>query len=375
MLNDSKIHSESFDYFFNRANVFFLVLTKTGRIVAANKYARTMTGRPLADEQIKDLIIDFKNSFDLAALVSGKDEEHLFNITGHSGLPQSLFFSFREVSDHILALGRLDVDELETMRREILTLNQELGAMTRELHQKNAKLKTMNAEKNKFMGMAAHDLRKPIGLIISYSEFLLDEAAKALNAEHRDFLDTINRSSEFMKQLVDDFLDVSAIEAGRFELNLQRASIRDAMDRSLELNDHQASKKGVELRVRFDEDLPLLHMDSSKIEQAITNLVSNAIEHSNPGSRVEITTSCNGESVQIVVRDHGPGLPADQQHKLFKPFEKTTVRKTGGEKSTGLGMVIIRKIVETHGGRIWVHSQEGEGTAIGFSLPLHVEVT
>lgn len=373
ILNDDRMLIESFGYLFEKANVFCLVFSEDGVIAAANTYAMKFTGRELVGDSFKDVVIDFHDKLNLKDLAAGTRQEQLLNIDGATGLPQSFHFTFREVGDRILALGRLDAEELERMRKEVVILNQELTNLTRELHRKNAQLKKLNEEKNHFLGMAAHDLRKPIGLIISYSEFLLDEAKEALSSEHIGFLNTINGSCTFMKRLVDDFLDISAIEAGRFELDIQKASIMEVLARSLELNDLQAMRKEVELVIDTDDALPRFLMDAPKIEQAITNLVSNAIEHSDPKSRVFISLIENSDTVTFQVRDEGPGIPDDERDKLFKPFEKTRIKKTGGEKSTGLGMVIIRKIVEAHGGSIWLDSRLNEGTTIAFSLPIDRE--
>jgi signal transduction histidine kinase len=173
-----------------------------------------------------------------------------------------------------------------------------------------------------------------------------------------------------MKRLVDDFLDVSAIEAGKLELELRSASLRDALEYALTLNDIQAGKKGIELRVRCEDGLPSVSMDASKIEQVITNLVSNAIEHTSPDSPVIIALTSDRQSVVFSVEDRGRGIPPEERDGIFEPFATSAARKTGGERGTGLGLLISRKIIEAHGGQIWLDSEPGNGTRIHFSLPL-----
>lgn len=370
MTEDSDIHSETFEYLSKQAPILFFILSKQGLIVEANAYADRMTGRVLSGERFQDVVVDFTGKFDLSALTSDPSKERLIHIGNASGILQSFYFTFKPASDHILAFGRLDAEELEALRKDVLSLNQELNNLMRELHQKNAQLKRLNEEKNRFLGMAAHDLRKPIGLIITYSDFLIEEAESVLDSEQIGFLNTINASCTFMKRLVDDFLDVSAIEAGRFEVDLQPASMVDVLLHSLKLNNLQAVKKGIVLQVHGDEDLPRIVMDAPKIEQAITNLVSNAIEHTNSDSQVFIALSCDRQFMTFSVKDQGPGIPLEDREKLFKPFGKTSVKKTGGEKSTGLGMLITRKIIEAHAGQIWVDSQLGMGTTVSFKIPL-----
>jgi len=370
MLTQQEILTESFVYFCKQAPVLFFCLSKNALIRDANEYAKRITGRRLIGENFRDLVVDFTGQLNLDALIRSPQKEQLIHITSAAMVPQSYFFTFKQIADDILAFGRLDTDEIESMRKSVLKLNQELNNLTRELHKKNAQLKRLNAEKNRFLGMAAHDLRKPIGLVMSYSEFLIDEASEVLNVEHQGFLNTINSSCTFMKRLVDDFLDVSAIEAGKFDLDLQPASILNVLEQSLELNNLQAAKKAIELEIRCDENFPLTPLDASKIEQVITNLVSNAIEHTPSQTKVIITLSHDKQWIFFSVQDAGPGIPADEMEKIFKPFEKTSVKKTGGEKSTGLGMLISRKVIETHGGHIWVESPPNKGAIIRFKIPI-----
>jgi len=368
MIENTKILRKIRDYMAQTAPVLFLLLSKQGHILDANQFAKTIAPTSLSTARFDELVLNFSNAFKLENVISDAGSEHLLSINTASGMPESFYFSFVPAENHVLVFGRLDTDEIESMRKEVLSLNQELNNLTRQLHQKNAQLERLNREKNQFLGMAAHDLRKPIGLVMSYSEFLLDEA-HTLDPEQMQFLRTINASSAFMKRLVDDFLDVSAIEAGKFDLDPARDSLFKVLEQSLELNHLQAMKKGVDLEVRCDENIPLILMDASKIEQVITNLVSNAIEHTPPATRVTITLATDAQWICFSVQDEGKGIPADEMGKIFKPFEKTRAKKTGGEKSTGLGMLISRKIIEAHKGQIWVESPPGRGAAFHFTLP------
>ncbi len=364
------IEQTTYDYVKDYSQFLFFVLANDGQILDANKFAEAMTGCRPGQKKFQDLIVDFHDSFHLESLKNDPSKNHLLNMKMDSGLPQSFYFHFEPMGSTVLAFGRLDAEGLETMRKEMLGLNQELNNMTRLLHKKNAQLKQLNLEKNQFLGMAAHDLRKPIGLILTYSEFLMEESADRLNNEQKDFLNTIQASSMFMKKLVDDFLDVSAIEAGKFSLDLQPVNMIKLLEQSLKPSRLQAAKKEVELLIQIGEYIPPVTIDSSKIEQAVMNLVSNAIEHSQPGSSVIIRLSHDPGSIVFSVRDQGPGIPPEEMGKLFKPFGKTTVKKTSGEKSTGLGLVITRKILLAHNGDLSVDSEVGKGTTVTFKLPL-----
>ena len=361
---------ETWEYVNDHSQILFFVLAPDGRIFEANRFAESMTQCRPGQERFQDLIVDFRGAFSLKRLIKESSVDHLLNIKMKSGLPQSFYFRFMTKTHFILAFGRLDAEELEYMRKEMLNMNQELNNMTRTLQKINTQLRQLNLEKNQFLGMAAHDLRKPIGLILTYSEFLLEEISICMNTEQRDFLNTIQNSSLFMKKLVDDFLDVAAIEAGVFDLDLKPADVINVLEKSLKPNRLQAAKKEIELRVIPPKACPQISLDASKIEQALTNLVSNAIEHSNPGSTVIINLFLDPQHLVCEVKDQGSGIFPEDMDKLFKPFKKTKAEKTSGEKSTGLGLVIARKIIMAHRGEIRVHSQPGLGTTIRFTLPL-----
>ena len=152
-------------------------------------------------------------------------------------------------------------------------------------------------------------------------------------------------------------------------MDLQPASIDSVLAESLKLTNLAAAKKGIELQVQVEKKIPRVLIDAYKIEQVITNLVSNAIEHTDPADQVHINLSCNEKWIVFSVHDSGPGIAHEEMHKLFKPFSKAGKKTTPGEKSTGLGLLISRKIIEAHEGEIGIDSQLGKGTKIHFKLP------
>ncbi len=252
---------------------------------------------------------------------------------------------------------------------EVSRLNNELVAMQRELAKKNAELERLNALKNQFLGMAAHDLRNPLHLIMAFSDILLEDAAAVLSAEQSEYLRHVIAASEFMRRLIDDFLSVAIIESGHFHLNLDVVALPDIVEQVMMLVGVKARKKDIEIVVTQDPALPRLIMDGQKIQQVLINLLSNAIEHSYPGSSVALRTRRMDAAVVIEVEDHGVGIAADDVSRLFDPFERKRSSKTGGEKSTGLGLTISRQVVTGHGGKIWLESEIGQGTTFFVSIP------
>ncbi len=251
---------------------------------------------------------------------------------------------------------------------EISRLNNDLMETQRELLRKNAELQRLNEQKNRLLGMAAHDLRNPLHVIYAFSELLMDEG-DALDADLLEMVAVMRDSSAFMTRLVNDLLDVAKIESGELHLEREEVDLVELVERSVHLNRVLAGRK--EIRLEFQPvPLPKLRLDPNKIAQVFNNLFSNAIKFSYPGSRVQVTLEKREGEVIVSVVDEGQGIPEEDFEKLFKPYAKASVRSTDGEGSTGLGLVIVRKIVEGHGGEIWVESEVGEGSTFHVALPI-----
>ncbi|MGD8491788.1 MAG: HAMP domain-containing sensor histidine kinase [Anaerolineae bacterium] len=253
---------------------------------------------------------------------------------------------------------------------ELSRLNNELVNLQRELTKRNIELERLNRLKNQFVGTAAHDLRSPLSIIWSYSDFLLRDLSDLLSEQHLEFLSIIQSSSEFMLNMVDELLDLTAIESGNLNLALQPTDLAALVDHNVKLNSVLAEQKQMQLTFRNEADLAPLVLDPDKIEQVLNNLVSNAIKFSYPGGPVEVRLYEQGGEAVISVRDEGQGIPQDELEQLFQWFGKTSVRGTQGESSSGLGLAIARRIVAGHQGRIWVDSEEGHGSTFYLALPL-----
>jgi signal transduction histidine kinase len=252
------------------------------------------------------------------------------------------------------------------------SLNNELVAMQRELTRKNAELERLNEQKNQFLGMAAHDLRNPLHAILSYSDFLLEDAGDVLSEEEIEFLSIIQSSTKFMAALVNDLLDVAKIESGKLDLSMRPTDLSALVEDNVALNRPLARNKHIELALSVEE-LPSIRVDPRKIEQVLNNLISNAMKYSPSGTTVDVRLYQADGQALFEVEDRGEGIPEGERDTLFKPFGTTSVRGTAGEKSTGLGLVIVKRIVEGHGGEINVESELGEGSTFTVLLPLESE--
>ncbi len=234
-----------------------------------------------------------------------------------------------------------------------------------------AQLSKANAAKNRFLGMAAHDLRNPLASIRGLAEFLRDGVAGPMNADQLDLVQTIHGASQAMLDMVNELLDVATIESGELKLHVEKHNLGDLVAKSVTLTNMEAVKKSTHV-VFEPSPSPIVPMiDPAKMKQVVDNLLSNAVKYSPPGSTVTIivkddpaTNACT-----LAVRDQGPGIPDSERDKLFKDFGRLSVKPTGGEKSIGLGLAICRKIVEAHHGTVCAENLPGLGCEFRVTLP------
>lgn len=230
------------------------------------------------------------------------------------------------------------------------------------------KMAALNELKNRFLGMAAHDLRNPLGGISGLAALLAEDAPE-MTALHRKYVEAIHEASTMMLDLVNDLLDISVIESGRLELHPELAELGDLVAARVLFYQPIAEKKRIQV-IHQPVPAPKTRFDMARIAQVIDNLLTNAIKFSPPDTTVVVTCKAQGNEVVVAVRDQGPGLSAKDQERLFGAFQKLSARPTGGETSTGLGLSIARKVIDAHGGRIWAESQPGAGARFCFSLPV-----
>jgi two-component system sensor histidine kinase/response regulator len=229
-------------------------------------------------------------------------------------------------------------------------------------------LKELNDLKNRFLGIAAHDLRNPLVSIRGFSEIMLEGETGPLTDDQREFLTIINSASQSMLALVNDLLDVSVIESGKLDLRKTVQSLGTLILDRIRLQEIPARQKNISIRPELD-DVPDFPFDSERMAQVVDNLVSNAVKFSPPGSEILVRMGQDGDDVRCAVVDHGPGVSPEDRTKLFGAFQRLSARPTGGEKSTGLGLSIVKKIVEAHDGVIDVISEPGTGSEFYFSIP------
>lgn len=247
--------------------------------------------------------------------------------------------------------------------------NKELEQAYQKLILSNNELQRLNEQKNFFLGMAAHDLRNPLTAIQGYSDLLLERADITKDADAKRMLERINSSSNFMLHLVNELLDLSAIESGKVKLNLKDVNLHALIEECIALNTLQAQKKHINISYSSSRR-PEVKCDPEKLEQVINNLITNAIKYSNQNTEVKVSLSQSDSEAIISVKDQGVGIAPDEIKKLFTPFTKTSSCSTGGEKSTGLGLAIAKRIIDEQKGDIHVESELGKGSSFIVKLPV-----
>jgi PAS domain S-box-containing protein len=229
------------------------------------------------------------------------------------------------------------------------------------------RLKELDELKNKFLGMAAHDLRNPLVSIRGLSELLLDKNNKFSDEEVKELIETMHDASKHMFDLVNDLLDTSVIESGKLELELETCSLKKLAFKRVHAHELLAENKKMKIHHSL-EDIPEFYLDPNRVIQIIDNLLTNAIKFSNPGSNIFVSLKKISAGIKFCVRDEGPGISDSDQEKLFEDFQKLSARPTGGESSTGLGLAIVKKMVEAHSGAMCVESRLGVGSTFSFTL-------
>jgi two-component system, sensor histidine kinase and response regulator len=217
-----------------------------------------------------------------------------------------------------------------------------------------AQLSNANAAKNKLVGMAAHDLRNPLASIRGIAEFMLDGTVGPMSADQLELIGMIHQASQGMVTLVNDLLDTATIEVGELKIDPTEVKLAEIIDKSVAFHALESSRKRTLIHFTPPATaLAPLTLDASKIRQVVDNLISNAVKYSPPGSTITVSLRpAPGGAQSIGVLDQGPGIPEGERDKLFQDFGRLSVRPTGGEKSTGLGLAICRKIVDAHRGTI-----------------------
>jgi signal transduction histidine kinase len=244
----------------------------------------------------------------------------------------------------------------------------ELATALTELDEKSRELEAASRHKSEFLANMSHELRTPLNAIIGFSQVLNEKLFGEVNEKQAEYLEDILTSANHLLALINDILDLSKVEAGQVELSVAPFSLREALERGIVMVRERASNDSVEVALSETPGIDLVSGDERRIRQVIFNLLSNAVKFTPAGGSVDVqATQVNGE-VRVSVADTGPGIAPEDHERIFEEFQQTEAG-VGQREGTGLGLALSKRLVELHGGRIWVDSALGQGSTFVFTLP------
>lgn len=267
-------------------------------------------------------------------------------------------------------LLRRRLSEVEaSFLRTVNDAQAEILAMNEALAQANAQLQEVDRMKDAFLSMITHELRTPLTVISGITEMLSEGIYGALGDEQFKQIAQLSEQAARLRQLVNDLLDLSKMEAGMMKLRCEWLPPRVLAEAVIEQLQPLAQQAGVELAHNVGYDLPEIECDGQRIEQVLTNLLSNALKFTPRGGQVQLSAQLTAEALQFCVTDTGCGIAPEAQRYIFDKFFQVHSHARAQAKGTGLGLAIVKHLVELHGGQVSVRSEPGAGSQFCFRLP------
>jgi signal transduction histidine kinase len=262
------------------------------------------------------------------------------------------------------------IDLLKTFASQSVLAIQNAHLFT-EIDEKSRQLEIASQHKSQFLANMSHELRTPLNAILGYTELILDNIYGDTPEKMREVLERLQANGKHLLGLINDVLDLSKIEAGQLTLSLADYSLKDMVHTVFTGVESLATGKKLTLTTEVAPNLPTGHGDERRLAQVLLNLVGNAIKFTDKGEVAIKAITANG-SFTVTVRDTGPGIVAADQNKIFEEFKQADNSATKRKGGTGLGLSIAKRIIEMHGGRIWVESEVGKGSTFAFTIPVQV---
>ncbi len=243
----------------------------------------------------------------------------------------------------------------------------QLAGANRELASRNEELAHSSRMKSEFLARISHEFRTPLNAIVGFSDVLAEEPDGPLNESYREYIQHVRQGAHHLLDLVNDVLDLSRIEAGRIELRYEEFAAGDALSEALGATSALAEIKQIRVEAAVDRDIRV-YADRTRFKQILYNLLSNALKFTLEQGSVKVTVARDNGEVRIEVADTGVGIPLEEQTAIFREFHQVAPG-AGGREGAGLGLAITKRLVELHGGRIWVESEPGHGSRFFFTVP------
>jgi signal transduction histidine kinase len=275
--------------------------------------------------------------------------------------------------DHHLEVLRVFAEHIAAVidRAEVL---ERMGRRARELEADNVKLSDLNRMKDVFLGTASHELKTPLTSVIAYAELLDDHEGKLSRDQGREFVGRLRAEAQRLLGLIEDILDLSRLESGKFALKPRQLDIGEVVRGAIETTRPMGQKYGVVVKSELPDDLPMLTVDEVKVRQVLVNLIVNAIKFSPRDSPVLLAARVDGTYIRVEVTDRGPGIAPDTATHIFELFGQNVPEDADARGGLGIGLHLVKRITELHGGHVGVNSRPGEGSTFWVRLPLAPEL-
>ena len=257
-----------------------------------------------------------------------------------------------------------------TTHDEIQDLSTAMSEMVHDLADANAALRQASQHKSEFLARMSHELRTPLNAVIGFSDLLLERAVGDLTAKQEEYLIDIRNSGAHLLTLINDILDLSKIEAGRMELHFSEADLAEVVETALTTLRPLIEQKRLDVSAALDPAATAVRADKVRLKQILFNLLSNAAKFTPEGGKIRVEARRINDDVELTVVDTGPGIAPEDQPKLFREFTQLEASQQNNQPGTGLGLALVKRLVELHDGRVWVESEIGKGSRFILRLPI-----
>ena len=249
------------------------------------------------------------------------------------------------------------------LEKKVEERTRDLNVALAQLEEKGRELETVSRHKSEFLANMSHELRTPLNAIIGFSEVLQEQMFGELNEAQVGYVGDVLEAGQHLLSLINDILDLSKIEAGRMELDLEDVSVPQALNSGLTMHGERADRNGITLTHTVGPEVGVIRADERKVRQVIFNLLS--VKFTPPGGHVDVSAFVADGMVEVAVTDTGPGHRREDHERIFEEFQQARDSSHGSREGTGLGLTLSRQFIELHGGRLWVESEQGRGAPSG----------
>lgn len=356
------------------------------------KEPREVTGKKVFDMFPKEMAARFSKEFRLAfktgrtLMADGK-----IDVGGRETWVSTSLSPIRNDNNEVVAVMGVtrDITEQKRMERELQGKNEQLDAQNevlrlqseemmaqqQELMEKTEEVVRANQLKSEFLANMSHELRTPLNTIIGFSQLMLDGVPGPVNKEQQQCLSDVLDSSRHLLNLINEVLDLSKIESGRIELKQETLALTEVVESLARSMMPILRPRKQSLDVEIEEGLSPIYADKGKLGQVLRNLVANSSNFTPDGGKLKIEATSDDGWYRVSVIDNGSGIRTEDKERIFEPFCQLGYTPIRGKGSTGLGLAVVKQIIEKHGGRVWVESDYGQGSQFTFTLPLATKDT